>query len=156
MNDETRAKLHKLYDLVPKVNCKGLCTDECTTLGMFRGEFVELTRVSGKEPKLDLKTERCNYLVDGRCSVYDSRPYVCRAYGASEAMVCEHGCEPIPGYLPAPLETMLLNEIGNVLGSHEMIWTAKAEDLVPILLRGLYRRGGRGRSSDNDQEEVPG
>lgn len=135
MNDETRSKLHKLYDLVPKVNCKGLCTDECTTLGMFRGEFVQLTRATGKEPKFDLKTERCNYLENGRCSAYDDRPYVCRAWGASEEMVCPHGCVPDKGYLPHVLETLLLNEIGSVLGSHEMIWTARPEDLIPILLR---------------------
>lgn len=135
MKEEIRAKLHKLYNLIPKVNCKGLCTHECTTIGMFKGEFIHLTRVSGKEPKLDVETERCNYLENERCTVYDDRPYVCRAYGATEAMICPHGCEPQPHYLPKEFEFLLMNEIGTLLGSHDLIFTASPEDLKSILLK---------------------
>jgi hypothetical protein len=36
----------------------------------------------------------CPALVDGRCSVYEDRPTVCRLWGATESMPCPHGCRP--------------------------------------------------------------
>ncbi len=134
MKDDIRAKLHRLYNLIPKVECKGLCTNECTTLGMFRAEFVQLTRVTGKEPKLDMETERCNYLEAGRCTAYDDRPYVCRAWGAVEDLECYYGCKPAAGLLPAPLQALLLQEIGRLTGSHELVFTATPEMLKTLLL----------------------
>lgn len=95
MNRKRQANLKAIYDKLPKIACKGLCTNECTSLGMLRSEFVELTRVSGKAPELDIKTERCNYLSpEGRCTVYESRPFICRAYGVSDDMICYYGCRP--------------------------------------------------------------
>ena len=38
--------------------------------------------------------EPCALLVLGRCSVYDQRPLICRAFGAAEGLRCPHGCCP--------------------------------------------------------------
>ena len=35
----------------------------------------------------------CTHLIDGKCSVYEKRPFICRLYGASELLKCEH-CTP--------------------------------------------------------------
>jgi len=31
----------------------------------------------------------CNHLKDGRCSIYDNRPFICRIYGTSEILKCD-------------------------------------------------------------------
>jgi Fe-S-cluster containining protein len=36
----------------------------------------------------------CPALIDGRCSVYDDRPTICRLWGATESMRCPYGCTP--------------------------------------------------------------
>lgn len=36
----------------------------------------------------------CPALRDGRCSVYDDRPTICRLWGATTSMPCPHGCAP--------------------------------------------------------------
>ena len=41
----------------------------------------------------------CPALTDGRCSVYDDRPLICRLWGAVESMPCPHGCTVTPGLL---------------------------------------------------------
>jgi Fe-S-cluster containining protein len=45
------------------------------------------------------RTQDCPALVDGRCSVYEDRPLICRLWGAVESMPCVHGCEATPGLL---------------------------------------------------------
>lgn len=75
MNEQKRAELHKIYDQIPKIQCKGLCTNECTNIGFFTPEFEHLVQITGREPKIDVQSERCNYLtLEGRCEVYDDRP----------------------------------------------------------------------------------
>lgn len=43
---------------------------------------------------LPADNDRCPLLVDGRCSVYNARPMICRLFGAVEGMICKHGCKP--------------------------------------------------------------
>jgi Fe-S-cluster containining protein len=60
-------------------------------------EARRLERASGAPLRLmtDLSQD-CPYLEDGRCSVYDVRPLVCRLWGLVDApgLRCEHGCMP--------------------------------------------------------------
>jgi len=93
MNRKRQSKIKKFLDNQPTVACRGLCHGSCTVIGMTPTEFVQLTRVSGKEPKVtpDMK---CNYLVDNRCSVYEYRPMVCRQFGTTERLPCPYGCVP--------------------------------------------------------------
>ncbi len=41
----------------------------------------------------DTKRMVCSHLVDGKCSVYKNRPFICRLYGSSELLQCEN-CTP--------------------------------------------------------------
>ena len=34
------------------------------------------------------------YLQEGRCTIYDDRPLVCRLWGAAENLICPFGCKP--------------------------------------------------------------
>lgn len=52
----------------------------------------------------------CPALVDGRCSVYDDRPMICRLYGTVEVMRCPYGCVPKGGFLPHEVGTRLVRE----------------------------------------------
>jgi Putative zinc- or iron-chelating domain len=37
---------------------------------------------------------RCIYLKDERCTAYQQRPLICRAWGAVPNLSCPHGCTP--------------------------------------------------------------
>lgn len=94
MNRKRTQKMDALYAQIPSANCKGLCAESCSFLGMTEGEAERLKKESGGiEPSLDANCD-CVYLKDGRCSVYNARPIVCRLYGAAEDLRCPFGCEP--------------------------------------------------------------
>lgn len=57
---------------------------------------------------------KCSELTaDGRCAIYEHRPYVCRAYGAVNHpyMTCPHGCEIEGGALSEKRSAELLANI---------------------------------------------
>jgi hypothetical protein len=133
VNDETRARLHEVYDLIPKIKCKGLCVDECTNIGFFRPEFEHLVQITGREPKLDVQTERCNYLSPlGRCEVYDDRPWVCRAFGVDPTMPCPHGCVA-ERQMDRFESRLLVRRVAGVLGTGEVIFNSTPQVLFQIL-----------------------
>jgi Fe-S-cluster containining protein len=99
--------LHGIYASIPIAGCKGLCVDECSTIPVFPIELEQLEAVTGRKlptiPGGDglggqlLGSEigkPCPLLVMGRCSVYDHRPLICRAFGSVEGLRCPHGCRP--------------------------------------------------------------
>lgn len=105
------ATLKQIYDLVPALDCKGLCTDQCSLIPMTGPEWRHLDRADVPHSWLDLnmvfmpseaETERqgienvrCPLLTDdGRCSEYDRRPLICRLWGVSDGLPCPHGCRP--------------------------------------------------------------
>lgn len=92
MNKHKLCQLKSLYAEIPKINCKGLCSDTCGTIAMSRGEFRYLTLITRQRPQV--VEGCCNYLKDAKCSIYNHRPSVCRLFGVTEPMRCEHGCEP--------------------------------------------------------------
>lgn len=93
MNKARKKKLHQIYAQIPKVNCKGKCTDYCGAIGMEKGEYEEMKKAAGKEPGV-LPDLTCNLLKDGRCSIYEDRPLICRLWGTFPASTCPHGCQP--------------------------------------------------------------
>lgn len=133
MNDAKRAALHEIYEQIPKIECKGLCTNECTNIGFFKPEFEHLVQITGREPKLDVMTERCNYLTqEGRCGVYDDRPWVCRAYGVDTRMPCPHGCKA-ERIMDSMESSILLKRIANVLGTREVRFNSTPQVLFQML-----------------------
>lgn len=99
--------LERIYKAVPKVDCKGLCTESCGPVPMSELEHARI-RVRGvvipvlSEALTAIKNGEaptCPALQDGRCSVYAVRPLICRMWGAVESMPCPYGCEVTPGLL---------------------------------------------------------
>lgn len=109
--------LAAIYDRLPGVACKGLCDDSCTQIDASELERQELAargmQITEDHPHVILDRYRvgevppCPALTaDRRCSVYEVRPFICRAFGMISAagvtgparfaqpMMCDHGCEP--------------------------------------------------------------
>jgi Fe-S-cluster containining protein len=100
--------LHAIYASIPSPDCKGLCADECTTVPIFPFELEQLEAALGRKvPTMTAGDEigiplllgseigkPCPLLVLGRCSAYDQRPLICRAFGSVEGLTCVHGCRP--------------------------------------------------------------
>lgn len=99
--------LERIYRAVPAVDCKGLCSESCGPIDMSDGERERIAAAGVRIPPpkelldtiIDRGTSDCPALVDGRCSVYEVRPLICRLWGAVESMPCPHGCEATPGLL---------------------------------------------------------
>lgn len=106
------AHFDQLYAQIPDVQCKGLCHDSCGPIDMHPYERARIRQAGVSIPPPGQALAQlvigdgytCPALADGRCSVYELRPTICRAWGASEAMPCEHGCRPAAGEL-LPEET---------------------------------------------------
>lgn len=88
-------QLEAVYASLPHLDCKGLCSDSCGPIGVFRREGQRLREATGR-PLAFKENMRCTFLgKDQQCQVYAVRPIICRLYGMVEhAMRCKHGCEP--------------------------------------------------------------
>ena len=83
-----------LWAQVPPVACRGLCGQTaCTNVVPKPAERAEHARV-GVSVSFDESTGNCANLADGRCTIYEDRPLVCRLWGAVPEMPCPHGCQP--------------------------------------------------------------
>lgn len=78
---------------LPCNECKGLC---CTYPAMSEQEFFVLQMAKPlpknakviRAPGVVVFDGTCPYLENGRCSVWNARPQVCRLYGEVEQMPC--------------------------------------------------------------------
>lgn len=96
--------LREVYASVPDPGCKGLCADACSTIPVFPIELEQLEAAAGRRlPTIQVDGEvvlgsevggPCPLLMMGRCSAYEHRPIICRAFGAMEGLRCPHGCRP--------------------------------------------------------------
>jgi hypothetical protein len=97
MKNETvlLAKIDSALSAIPKFECKPGCSECCGPVMMSRLEWQRICDRLGCTPEGDLGTLDCPMLKDGRCSVYDIRPTICRLFGAiKDKLLCPHGCHP--------------------------------------------------------------
>jgi uncharacterized protein len=91
--------LRRLWALLPKLECQGLCHESCGPIffTQLEREILE-ERLGGPLPPIGTEENAftCPMLKNYRCSVYEDRPTVCRLFGAIKhaLMTCPHGCEP--------------------------------------------------------------
>ena len=98
--------LSGLYARLPVMHCKGKCADSCGPIGMSKAEYDALRSLVGERIQaitLDTgeilltnydKELHCPLLANGKCSVYENRPMICRLWGMVKKMRCPHGCRP--------------------------------------------------------------
>lgn len=119
MNNTAKLQaIDAIYAALPRMECKGLCQACCTTFGMTGLEKKRIEAVVGQfktkrvmvraeaskhipglpGPRLGihdvLECKVCPFLKEGRCSVYDIRPAICRMWGLTMQTKCQHGCQP--------------------------------------------------------------
>lgn len=89
-------KLKKIYERIPKIDCKRLCHDACGPIAMSKLEYKILLEESGKSSLAVSTSLSCPLLKDLSCSVYHNRPAICRLWGVVDApyMRCPYGCIP--------------------------------------------------------------
>ena len=105
---DARRAVTLLWARVPDVDCKGLCAGACGAVLYSRAEGELATEAHGLVP-VATADGTCSALADGRCSIYDRRPMICRLYGAAADLRCGHGCRPRGGPLPAATARRLLD-----------------------------------------------
>jgi hypothetical protein len=96
------ASFSELYGRIPPVECRGECIDSCGPISMSVAEAARIEALGVSIPTMAQALTAlaagedyyCPALRDGRCSVYDARPTICRLWGATESMPCPHGCGP--------------------------------------------------------------
>jgi uncharacterized protein len=123
--------LEKLYSSLPHLECKGLCQEACGPIAMTETEFRRISDKSGTVPSVD-EHGTCSLLVDGKCSVYEVRPAVCRLFGAVPAMTCPFGCIPTPRFMTRDEELRFFDQIDELTGNKPMRAT------IPELERVLH------------------
>lgn len=99
----TAARLDALYAQLPPLECKGLCAHSCIPIDMAPAER-ERVRQAGADIPHAKEMERqglkaCPALTEGRCTVHEVRPMICRLWGTDETMPCPHGCVPEGGWI---------------------------------------------------------
>lgn len=78
-------EIAELYKSIPSSVCSDGCSKCCTNMIQFSPS--EERRMGGYE-----WNGRCSHLKDGKCSIYENRPFICRIYGTNELMRCD-GCQ---------------------------------------------------------------
>ena len=80
--------LEALYSEIPTFTCREGCTDCCGSMPFVSG--IEWERILEKRRHDEL---RCPYL-NGKCEIYEHRPFICRLFGSVEGFQCIHGYGP--------------------------------------------------------------
>jgi Fe-S-cluster containining protein len=83
--------LEDIYNKIPTLKCDPTCKGECCgPIAMTKSEWSKF------KDKKDHKNINCPYLIDGKCSEYENRPFICRIFGTVEhgLMKCPKGCKP--------------------------------------------------------------
>lgn len=124
--EERIEAIQKLYDLLPKIACKGLCSATCTDIDMSELERRRIDR--RHQVKIRTRTQieinktgpkKCRALKkDGKCGVYEDRPLICRATGVIDAAPCGFGCVPEDGHYLTDEEYKGLELAVEQLGGH--------------------------------------
>lgn len=101
-DEEATAALEELYAQLPTVECQGLCWNSCGPISM---SGVERRRIEAVGVTIEPFTHErsvawnndeplhCAALKLHRCTVYEVRPLICRAYGVGRGeLACRWGC----------------------------------------------------------------
>lgn len=119
------ADMQQVYDMLPPMECKGLCQESCGPLEMSARERQRLAENGIKLEERHAAVKRlmeggeytCPALTpEGQCGVYEIRPLICRLWGMVEGMPCEFGCIPEGGRLTNAQARILIQSTINIGG----------------------------------------
>jgi Fe-S-cluster containining protein len=107
-------EMKRLWQQIPHIQCKGLCQKDCFHVPIMPVEALYLIEKhdaqiepawhGSGEARMLMPTlgvnQPCQYLdPNGRCSIYDDRPAICREFGHKILTLdCGHGCKASKPY----------------------------------------------------------
>jgi Fe-S-cluster containining protein len=90
--------ISRLYDEIPGFDCVPECSECCGPVPCHDWEIENIglkNAVSiGTSGLKTISPTKCQFIEDGKCSIYDHRPLMCRLFGTVEALKCPHGKGP--------------------------------------------------------------
>lgn len=101
-----------IYAHVPGIKCRGLCHGSCGPVPATRDEIAAIEKRSIHSFGVT-RDGTCTMLAAGRCSVYESRPLLCRLFAVVRSMTCPFGCVP-DRWLPESESRALLDEMAKI------------------------------------------
>lgn len=107
-----------IYARIPSIACRGLCHGSCGPVPATRAEIATIEAQSSHAWGVT-RDFTCTMLAGGRCSVYESRPLLCRLWGVVEKMACPHGCIP-DRWLSDDEAKALLDSAGKIGGGYDL------------------------------------
>lgn len=111
MTERSYSRIVQIYRELPELVCKGLCSATCGPIVMSKAESEHITAKYGSAPTWD-DSLTCSKLVDGRCSIYEDRPLICRLWGTVGGMPCHWECVPKGGRISDRKSHKLLRRAG--------------------------------------------
>lgn len=137
--------LRELYAQVPEIpGCTGECWRSCGPIELSDHERRRL-RARGYEIgdarklvvegfEAGVEPHYCPALgPDGKCSVYEDRPMICRIWGAVEDMPCPFGCVPEGGWLSAEEGFRLVTETVAIGGGSQAGIDVRPADVEDVM-----------------------
>lgn len=91
--------INDIYAQIPYIKCKQQCQLACgpILLSPIEQKIIDdnygITDFS-LESAVKRKCLACPKLSNGKCTIYEHRPLVCRLYGTVKKMRCRWGCRP--------------------------------------------------------------
>ena len=91
---QAKRLLLEIYSLIPEFECRDNCYECC---GCHTWTYIEWKLITdwlrerGMEERFAKSVfDYCPYLENGKCAIYEVRPFVCRIYGVSESLKCPY------------------------------------------------------------------
>lgn len=103
LNPKALDLLDEVYRRLPTVQCQGMCHQACGPIFLTQTEADRISAHVGRRPLAVVPADAASYeqvppcpllTADKRCSVYAIRPFICRAFGVAEGLLCPYGCKP--------------------------------------------------------------
>jgi hypothetical protein len=111
--------LKDVYDQVPALNCKGYCSSGCTLIPLYPAEANAIRDAGLEVPSYNEAKGSCSALVEGRCTIYEHRPLICRLFGnVAPKMKCPYGCKPATLYLTDKQSKKLFEALTKLSGTN--------------------------------------
>lgn len=81
-----------LYPKVPHMKCDAGCGECCTFASCSEAELEAITKYIAEKGIIPLKQgARCPLYLEGNCSIYPVRPWICRMFGHAMSLQCSRG-----------------------------------------------------------------